>query len=281
MTQVHLHNKKLLQQKIKEIKAQGLNTLHIVSDFDRTLTKSFINGKKIPSTVALIREGGYLTKDYPKKAFALFNQYHKVEVDDTLDYNFKYNKMQEWWEAHEKLLIESGMNKKVIDDIVENHPKMLREGTTQFLDYLHKNNIPLLIFSAGIGNLIEGYLKKENKLTPNIHILSNTLKFDEKGNATGYKNKIIHTMNKSETKIKDKKYKNLIKKRNNVILLGDSLGDLGMVNDLDTNIIIKIGFLNENIKAKLELYKSKFDIVITNDGPMTYINNLIKELTST
>ncbi|MFW6383331.1 MAG: hypothetical protein ACOCZQ_01665, partial [Nanoarchaeota archaeon] len=96
--------------------------------------------------------------------------------------------------------------------------------------------------------------------------------------ATGYKNGVIHIMNKSETKIKDKKYKDLISKRNNVILLGDSLEDLGMVNDLGTNLVIKIGFLNENIENKLELYKSKYDVVITNDGTMNYVNKILGEL---
>jgi 5'-nucleotidase len=278
MEQVYFHNKELLQQKIKEIKSQGLDKLHVVSDFDRTLTKCFLNGKKIPSAIALIREGGYLTKDYPKKAFALFDKYHPIEIDDSLDYDFKFKKMQEWWKSHEKLLIKSGMHQKVIDDIIEKYPKIFRDGAFDFLDFLSSHNIPLLILSSGIGNLIEGYLKKENKLTPNIHILSNTFNFNSQGYATGYKNGIIHVMNKSETKIENKKYRDLISQRNNVILLGDSLGDLGMVNDLDTNLIIKIGFLNEDVENKLELYKSKFDVVITKDGSMNYVNKLLDKL---
>jgi 5'-nucleotidase len=189
--------------------------------------------------------------------------------------------MQEWWETHEKLLIESGMHRKVIDDILGRYPKMFREGTLAFLDYLISHKIHLLIFSSGIGNLIEGYLKQEDKLTSNIHILSNTFNFDSEGYATGYKNGIIHVMNKSETKIEDEKYRDLISKKNNVILLGDSLGDLGMVNDLDINIIIKIGFLNEDVESKLELYKSKFDVVITHDDSMDYVNQLLHELNGT
>ena len=278
MEQVHFHNKEILDKKIKEIKTQGFNKLHIVSDFDRTLTKCFFDGKKIPSVIALIREGGYLTKDYPEKAFALFDKYNPIELDNSLDYDYRFEKMQEWWETHEKLLVKSGMHKDVIDNILNKYPKMFREGTVQFLDYLNAHNIPILIFSSGVGNLIEGYLKKENRLTPNIHILSNTFNFDEKGYAIGYKNKIIHVMNKSETKIDNKEYRNLILQRKNVILLGDSLEDIGMVNDLETHTIIKIGFLNEDVANKLALYKTKFDVVITNDSSMEYINQLLKEL---
>lgn len=278
MEHIYFHNEKLLKEKMREIKSQGIDTVHVVSDFDSTLTKCFFDGKKIPSLIALIREGGYLTADYPKKAFALFDTYHSIEIDDSLDHEYKFSKMQEWWELHEKLLIESKMHQKVIDDILERHPKMFREGTISFLDYLNFHNVPLLIFSSGIGNFIEGYLKKENKLTSNIHILSNTFNFNSEGYATGYKNPIVHIMNKSETKIEDKKYRDLISQRRNVILLGDSLGDVGMVDDLETQLIIKIGFLNEDVENKLELYKAQFDVVITNDGSMNYMNKLLDEL---
>jgi len=278
MEQIHYHNKELLNQKIADIKKQGLSKLHIVSDFDRTLTKSFFNGKKIPSTIALIREGGYLTEDYPQKAFALFDEYHPIEMDESLDPDYKYKKMYEWWSTHEKLMIKSGMCIKVIEDILTRYPKMFRDNIPEFLDFLSSNKIPLLIFSSGIGNLIEGYLKKENRLTPNIHILSNTFNFDKDGYATGYKNEIIHIMNKSETKIVNEEYRKLISEKNNIILLGDSLGDLGMVSDLDAHTIIKIGFLNESVEEKLELYKSKFDIVITNDGTMESVVELLNQI---
>ena len=70
----------------------------------------------------------------------------------------------------------------------------------------------------------------------------------------------------------------LIKARSNVVLLGDSLGDLGMTAGLHHNTIIKIGFLNEDIEKNLELYKEQFDIVITGDGSMEYINQLLHDL---
>jgi cytosolic 5'-nucleotidase 3 len=278
MENVYFQNEEILLQKIRQIKLRGANKLHVVSDFDRTLTNCMYEGKKIPSAIALIREGGYLTKNYPTEAFALFDKYHPIEMDDSLDYDYKSAKMQEWWESHEKLLIKSGMHKQIIDDILQRYPRVFREGTHQFLDYLQAKNIPLLIFSAGVGNLIEGYLKKEGKLTSNIHILSNTFNFNSEGYATGYKNKIIHSLNKSETILEDENFKELISQRNNVILLGDSLGDLGMVSNENKNVIIKIGFLNEDVERKIDLYKIKFDVVITNDGTMDYVNKLLNDL---
>ncbi|MFP4515051.1 MAG: hypothetical protein ACLFNO_03565 [Parcubacteria group bacterium] len=278
MENIYFHNKKSVVDKIKTIKSQGLDKLHVVSDFDRTLTKATRNGKKIPSGIALIRQGGYLSSDYPEKAFALFEKYHPIEINENLDFKYRYKMMQEWWEKHQKLLIDSKMHKNVIDDIIEKNPKLFRDGSNEFFDFLQEKEIPILIFSAGIGNLIKAYLEKRNKLSNNVHIIANTFIFDSQGYATGYEKDIIHTLNKSETKIENQYYQKMISKRNNVILLGDSLGDLGMVNDLDVNCIIKIGFLNKEIETKLDLYKSNFDVVITNDGSMSYVNQLLQDL---
>jgi 5'-nucleotidase len=278
MENIHFHNEALFHKKKEKIKSQGLEKLHIVSDFDRTLTKSFYQGKKIPSPFALFREGGYLTEEYPQKALHLFHTYHPIEKDDSLDYEFRFHKMQEWWEKHMKLLMESGIHQTVIDEVIKTYPKIFREGIFSFLEFLHTHNIPLLLFSSGIGNLITGYLNKENKLTSNIHIISNMFHFNENGSALGYNKNIIHVMNKSETKIEETHYLDIIRQKINIILLGDSIEDLGMIHDIPSNILITIGFLNENEEEKLELYTSKFDVVITHDGDLHFVNTVLQSL---
>ena len=35
----------------KEIKKDGKNSIHVLADFDRTLTKTFVNKRKIPKIV--------------------------------------------------------------------------------------------------------------------------------------------------------------------------------------------------------------------------------------
>ena len=72
-----------------------------------------------------------------------------------------------------------------------------------------------------------------------------------------------------------------------------------MVEGFDYDNIIKIGFLNEGVKADLEKFKNSydvlvlhdgsidcilksfanvFDVVILEDGPMDFINGLMREL---
>jgi hypothetical protein len=49
----------------------------------------------------------------------------------------------------------------------------------------------------------------------------------------------------------------------------------------DVDVIIRVGFLNEHVATKLDDYKSLFDIVITNDGPVTWVNDLLASILAT
>ena len=58
-----------------------------------------------------------------------------------------------------QIVIASGMHKGVIENLAKSNDLKLREGAVAFFNILAKHKIPLLIFSAGIGNVIEEFLK--------------------------------------------------------------------------------------------------------------------------
>jgi len=267
-------NPKELKKKIAKFKTDGLANFHIVADFDRTLTK----GKKTHSSYEFVRKGKYLTPDYAPRSYALFYEYYPLEISESLPLEEKKVKMDEWWTKHYDLMIECGMNADVVKDIIKKGKIQLRKGASEFLDILAKNKIPILIFSAGIGNFIKEFLISIEKLTKNIHIISNFLKFDKKGIAKSYTKPLIHTFNKNEIQVKNHPYQNEIIKRKNVILLGDLLGDLGMTEGIKHDTIIRIGFLNHHVKKFLNEYNKNFDVVVLNDGPMDYVNKLVKDI---
>jgi len=47
------------------------------------------------------------------------------------------------------------------------------------LNALHKHDVPLLIFSAGISQIIEEVIKLKSTMTPNMHVVSNEITFDD------------------------------------------------------------------------------------------------------
>jgi len=53
-----------------------------------------------------------------------------------------------------------------------------RDGSDWLFDELHKHSVPLLIFSAGIGDVVMEAVKQRGRLHDNIKIVSNFMDFD-------------------------------------------------------------------------------------------------------
>lgn len=271
---------KKLAQTIKAIKKQGAASLHVLSDFDRTLTYATVNKISVPSIIAILRNGHYLDPDYAQKAHALFNKYYPLEKDPHLPLAKKKKAMNAWWWAHKKLLINSGLNKKDLRQMVQDPHIKFRRGVDQFLNYLKIKNIPLVILSAsGIGEAIPLYFKNYKKNYKNIHYIVNALSWSKSGKALSIKEPIIHSLNKDETVIKDfpAVYKK-IHQRKNVLLIGDNVSDIDMIIGFDYQNLIKVGFLNYQDPKIKKTFLKNFDIIITNDGDFKYLNQLLKKL---
>jgi 5'-nucleotidase len=86
---------------------------------------------------------------------------------------------------------------------------------------LHKNNIPLVIFSAsGLGyESIYYTFEKIHRLYDNIDIISNVFIWNEEGKAISVREPVIHSFNKDETVIKNFPIYEDIKDRKNILLL--------------------------------------------------------------
>lgn len=55
----------------------------------------------------------------------------------------------------------------------------LRDGVPDFMSTLNRHHIPMVIFSAGLGNIIEWILEKEGLLYENVKVASNFMNFNE------------------------------------------------------------------------------------------------------
>ena len=141
-------NKEKFLKTLELIKKDWKDKLHILADFDRTLTKNFVNWESSPSLIWVMRKWNYLGKEYSKKAYTLFNYYNPIELDPNIEIEEKKEKMLEWWSKHLDLLVKSWLNKKNIDEVINSWIIELREATNKFFDFLRINKIPLVIISA-------------------------------------------------------------------------------------------------------------------------------------
>jgi hypothetical protein len=55
MNNIIYSDKDIFSKKLEYLKKQGLNSLYVVSDFDRTLTKAYIENEAVPSLISILR----------------------------------------------------------------------------------------------------------------------------------------------------------------------------------------------------------------------------------
>lgn len=254
---------------LERIKDWEDSTIHILTDFDRTITKGDSD-----SSWGILSKTDLMDDEYIKERIALYNYYRPIEIDETLDYETKNKLMIDWWNKHIGLFVKYKLSEDVVNKATNNADVMsFRDGAKEFLENMRDRHIPVIIISAGVGNFVEQFLIKNNCYFENIYIVSNFIKFENKI-AVGISDMIIHSLNKNEVALPNE-IKELVKDRKNVILLGDSLSDVRMVSEENKDNALKIGFLDEKIEENISYFNEQFDIVCTNN---TTYNELVKKI---
>lgn len=250
---------------LDKLKGWKDDTIHILADFDRTITEGNSN-----SSWSILSKSEKVPKEYVDERQKLYDFYRPIEIDEEMDFSLKNKLMTEWWNKHINLLIKYKMSEEVIKESANNLRIMkFRNGAKEFLIDMNKRNIPIIIISAGIGNFIKEFLINNDCDFDNIHIVSNFIKF-ENGAAVGVEGNVTHSMNKNEVFLSDE-LKEKIKTRPNTILLGDQISDVLMASEKVRDKTFKIGFLDEKIEENLNHYRDNFDIVGTGNTSYTEI----------
>ena len=232
---------------------KDLNNVYVVADFDRTLTD-----ENSQTSWAIMCHSKFVPPSYSEERQALYKIYRPIEIDETIDSQIKMKAMREWYEKHISLFIKYKMTEEIFDQTASDSNIMeFRPGAKEFIEFLHNNNIPLIIISAGVGNFIETFLKRNNCYFDNVYVCSNKVLFKD-WVASGVGENVIHSLNKNEVSLPQHILEKL-KNRHQVILLGDQVSDLRMVNKKSNRSILSIGMftLDYDINNLID----NFDIV--------------------
>ncbi len=269
-----------LAKTIEAMRADGVGKLHVLADFDRTFTRAFVDGQKSPTVIAQLRNEKVLTPDYAPRAHALFDRYHPIEIDPAISRNEKETAMREWWTTHFQLLVECGLTREVMREVVARKTLRFRDGAMELLDAIKGAGVPLIIMSAGPGFMIEKYLRQEGRLTENVHVVANQLEFNAQEKFSGIREPLIHSLNKHEILLRNFPVFAAIRNRPNVLLIGDSLDDVGMVEGFPYRHLVKVGFLNEDNHELREHYAKVYDVILTNDAPMDSVAEIFSRIST-
>ncbi|KAI1887358.1 hypothetical protein AGOR_G00189480 [Albula goreensis] len=277
---VYMQNSQRVEEVIQAMQQAGPNTLQVISDFDMTLTRFSYNGKRCPTCHNILDNSKLISEECKEKLKDLLNTYYPIEIDSGRSVEEKLPLMVEWWTKAHALLVQQRIRKDLLALVVRESDAKLREGYNVFFDQLQEHSIPLLIFSAGIGDVLEEVIRQAGVFYPNVKVFSNYMDFDESGALRAFKGELIHIYNKREGALLNSGHFQELRARHNVLLLGDSLGDLTMADGVhSTENILKIGYLNDKVEERREAYLKAFDIVLEKDETMDIANAILLHIT--
>lgn len=274
-------DRKRLEAKLAKLRREGSDKLVVVSDFDMTLTSFRMpDGSRGMSTHGILERSGYFGEAFTSRAKQIFNKFYPIEVDPNIDHATKWAAMDEWWETTHGLMVAEGLTKDDIKSCVAQGHFAFRDGVKELLDKLSEKQVPVMVFSAGIADVLEEIFRQRLNME-DVNIVSNRMEFDANGKLVGFKDKTIHIMNKGAVALKGTPNYQKVAGRKNVILLGDSPGDLRMADGLDeAETVLRVGFLNDKLAERRGEYLGLFDVVLVNDGPMTAFKDILEPILS-
>jgi cytosolic 5'-nucleotidase 3 len=73
-------------------------------------------------------------------------------MDPRLTVEEKTPYMLEWWNKANKLIIDQKLIRDDVRQMIEDTPSNLRGGIVELITQCKEKNVPMLIFSAGVGS---------------------------------------------------------------------------------------------------------------------------------
>jgi HAD superfamily hydrolase (TIGR01544 family) len=260
----HYQDKERLLKKFSLFAQGGSGKLHLVLDFDRTMTEWKNSFGEVATSWGLLRR--HLHPDFQGKYQEMFDFYRPREVSGEMT----LIEALTWWERTLQLYVESQLKWEDIDSgVCERMP--IRPFVKELFEVCERERVPVLIISAGLKNIIELWCQKHT-LCPS-KVISTQLIFSDNGYLKSWEREsLVHPLNKKEKGLEE-----ILKikiERPNAILIGDSLQDALMVEGEEN--VLRILINDELGKEKSE----DFDLM-TKDKTFKAVVDLMKKLLKT
>ena len=264
-----LHKGTAWEVKLRQLQTGGANSLQIVLDWDRTCTVS-----GAPTSHGMLEALAPLSARLELKR--MLDHYHPIEMDTTLTIAQRQPLMLEWYAKAHGLLVESELRRSSLRAscaaaVAGVGPSaVMRRELGALLDKAADAGVPVLIFSAGVADVIEELLRAwlaPRPLPPTLAVVGNrahwapTAAGDDEVLA-GFDGELITMFNKGESALHGTHLYEALCARPYVLLCGDSLGDARMADGLPHAAVLRLGLLNAaDASPHLPAYAETFDAV--------------------
>ena len=294
-----------LSSKIRNFRTSYKNNkknIALVTDFDFTISKKYNYQKNLSLGSSYRFYDESLIGGNQQKVLEiqneLCNKYMKYETDASIDIKIREKKVEEFYDKSLDVYINPNFTRDSIGKMLEKLKEKfeLRKYTKELFELLMKLEIPIIIVSGGIQEVIIDLLKnimpdfelycKQKK----ILIISNTLYFEEGKGCVGHSKDVIYAFNKGSF-VKNSIEKNFPEIKN-IFIMGDHLNDYDSVRDLNMtqDNIIGLGFVNikpeligdetkkDEIQKNIDDYKKVYDINLIGDTDFLFMIKLLELL---
>jgi HAD superfamily phosphoserine phosphatase-like hydrolase len=230
-----------VNDKLERFARAGISRTHFVFDFDHTLTISNVG------TWQLLY--GLLPADGQKVSQATRTKYLAIEAAGGLS----PDDARTWLASELDLHTMHGTNLQRIKEAAK--AITLRDGTKELFDLCAQSDLPTIILSAGIHDVIDLILH-EHDIKPTV-VMSIKLHFSDSGDVIGWDSaSMVNPHNKHETP--NETFSHLRTERPYTILVGDTVADVAMAKG-DENVL-RIRICDPADETSLPAYlKQSFD----------------------
>jgi HAD superfamily phosphoserine phosphatase-like hydrolase len=257
-----------VKRKVERFTRYGSYGLHFVFDFDYTLTVGK-NATAWELLHSLLPEAGQLISQEMRTKYLAIEAAGKLSEEDT----------HNWTTSELDLHTSHGTSFLKIEEAAKS--MRLRPGVRELFRLCAENDIPTVVLSAGISDIIE-VIMREHGIQPTL-ILSIRLYLADDGRVIGWDNDtMIHTLNKHEKG--DVEISNLRKTRPFTVLIGDTLDDASMVKGAENVLRIRTcdPAKNETEAERQAFRKASFsagyDLIIEDD--LLPVVRLLEQMTA-
>ena len=250
------------------------NSIHVVADFDRTLTERRPGTNEDTTSWNILRD--HLPPDGLKICENLFATYRPKELAGTMT----LDDAATWWSTILDTYTLHRLNLAEVEEDFLSRARA-RTGTEDFFSLCQEIGAPTVILSAGVKDVIDLW-SRVYKISPTL-VISTEFILNESMEITGWKkDTLVHSLNKSET---DHPELNRIRNERPLsIVFGDSINDADMaIGDED---VLRIRIFDPrpdevvDIQAERAKTFERFDLMIEN-GSLEPLTQLLRTLAKT
>lgn len=235
-------NQNKVLAKLKHFQEIGISQLHVILDFDRTLTTR--KSASIPDVTTWQVLRMHLPPEGNDEYVAMWSIYRAKELNNTLTQADAIY----WWEETLKLFSTYKLSLKTVENDFFSKVS-IRPETKELFDLFYSYHIPSVVISAGVKDIITMWCNYYG-VTPGV-VISTKLETNFEGTITGWdKKSLVHILNK-----KEQGHKELTRIRTTrplTLLIGDGINDAHIVEGEENVLRIRINDPREDEKVDRE-----------------------------